>query len=90
MRTGKIAGPKPASSKPIRVSESTHSILTWLASDSGTSMQEIVDKAVEEYRRKKLLDATNAAYASLRANPGAWAEVEQERAEWDSTNLDGL
>lgn len=90
MRQGKAALPRPATSKPIRVSESTHAILACLASDTGSSMQEIVDKAVEEYRRKKLLEATNVAYAALRLNPDTRTELEQERAEWDAANLDGL
>lgn len=90
MKASKTATPKNATSKPIRVSESTHSILVWLASDAGVSMQEIVDKAVEEYRRKKLIEATNAAYAVLRNNPETWAEIEHERAEWEAANLDGL
>jgi hypothetical protein len=75
-------------SKPIRVSESTHAILAWLASDAGTSMQEVTDRAVEEYRRKKMLEATKSAYTALRAVPETWKQIEQERAAWDATNLD--
>jgi hypothetical protein len=30
------------------------------------------------------------AYAGLRADPQAWAEVEAERRAWDGTLLDGL
>ena len=30
------------------------------------------------------------AYAALRADPEAWADVEKERGEWDDTLLDGL
>ena len=37
-----------------------------------------------------LLNATNAAYAALMADPAAKRELEQERELWDSTLLDGL
>jgi hypothetical protein len=53
-------------------------------------MQALLDKAIEEYRRKRFLEEVNAAYATLRQNPDAWAAVEQERAEWDATLEDGL
>ena len=43
----------------------------------------------EEYRRR-LLEATNQAYAALRADPVAWAEECAEREAWDVTLLDGL
>jgi len=88
MRSGKPKAPMAGGSKPIRVTESTHATLTWLAADAGTSMQEVMDRAVEEYRRKKLLEATNAAYSALQDAPEAWAEIEQERAAWDTTGLD--
>jgi len=53
-------------------------------------MQEIVEQAVENYRRQQLLAAANIAYAALRADPDAWAEMEAERTAWDATLADGL
>ncbi len=53
-------------------------------------MQAILDKTIEEYRRRVFLEEVNKAYATLRQNPDAWAEVEKERAEWDATLADGL
>jgi hypothetical protein len=53
-------------------------------------MQEVLARAVEDYRRKRILDQTNAAYAALRADPDAWAEVLAERAELENTLADGL
>jgi hypothetical protein len=49
-----------------------------------------VDEALETYRRKALLEAVNAGYAALRADPEAWAEFESERKVWDATLMDGL
>ena len=74
----------------VRVSEKTHATLRELASQVGAPMQEVVDRAIELYRRQHLLEATNAAYAALRSDPAAWQELETERAVWDVTLADGL
>ncbi|MBI2302192.1 MAG: AbrB/MazE/SpoVT family DNA-binding domain-containing protein [Armatimonadetes bacterium] len=44
----------------------------------------------QEEAYEQLIEASNAAYAALRADPAAWAEVEAERAVWDGTLMDGL
>ena len=74
----------------IRVSEKTRTTLKQLALEVGAPMHEVVEKAVELYRRQRLLDQTNAAYAALRAEPDAWQALEAERDAWDETLADGL
>jgi predicted transcriptional regulator len=74
----------------IRVSLATHQKLTALAKETGTTLQRVVDEALETFRRQQMLAATNAAYAALAANPEAWHEVEAERELWDQTVGDGL
>jgi predicted transcriptional regulator len=74
----------------IRVSLHTRNLLQELAQTSGSSMQAVLEQALEQYRRQQLLEATNAAYAALRADPDAWAELEQERLTWEQTLADGL
>jgi len=53
-------------------------------------MQEVVEQALELYNKQKFWEATNAAYAALRADPAAWQEFQAELAEWDVTLNDGL
>ena len=53
-------------------------------------MEQVLDQDLEQYRRRQILEATNAAYAVLQKNPAAWAELQEERAEWDVTLIDGL
>jgi hypothetical protein len=74
----------------IRVSLHTRDLLQELAQTAGSSMQAVLEQALEQYRRQQLLDATNAAYATLRAKPEAWANLEQERLAWEQTLADGL
>ena len=51
----------------IRVSLRTRDLLQELAQTSGSSMQAVLEQALEQYRRQQLLEETNAAYAALRA-----------------------
>jgi hypothetical protein len=73
-----------------RVSEKTRRLLREMAERSGESMQTILEKAVEAYRRTVLLEQANRAYEKLRATPEAWREEEEERREWESVVGDGL
>jgi hypothetical protein len=77
-------------STTIRVSEKTRDTAHDLARNVGVPMAEIVERAIEQYRRQLILDAANVQYAALRADPAAWAEIEAERALWDATLADGL
>lgn len=74
----------------IRVSRRTRDLLQSLAEQDGSSMQAVLEEAVQLLQGQRLLEATNAAYAALRANPEAWQTLQEERAEWDVTLNDGL
>jgi predicted transcriptional regulator len=74
----------------IRVSLRGRDLLQELAQTSGSSIQVVLEQALEQYRRQQLLEATNAAYAALRAAPEARANLEQERLAWEQTRADGL
>ena len=57
-------------------------------------MEQVLGQDLEQYleqnRRRQVLEATNAAYAVQQKNPEAWAELLEERDEWDVTLIDGL
>lgn len=77
-------------STTVRISDSSHKLLGELAAQEGVSMQAILDKALESYRRQRFLEEVNAAYAALRHNCAAWETLQQERATWEATLEDGL
>jgi len=52
--------------------------------------QQVLAKAVEAYRRQRILKRTNVAYAVLRSDQQAWQELLDERAKWDITLADSL
>lgn len=78
------------SASTVLISEKAHETLRELVQTTGQTMQDILDRAVEDYRRKVFIDAVNAGYDALRANPEAWAEHLAERQTWDTTLADGL
>ena len=78
------------STATIRVSEKTHRTLARLSREIGTPMSDLVEQAIELYRRQRIIAEANIAYAALRTDPEAWTEVQAERAVWDVTIADGL
>src|SRR5438094_10629711 len=74
----------------VRISSKSREALRKLCEETGETMPAILDKAIEEYRRERLMEQVNAAYAALRADPEAWAEWQKEIAVWDATLMDGL
>ena len=74
----------------VRISPRAHQLLRQLAKDAGQSMQSILDKSIETYRREEFLRAANRDYAALRRNPKGWKEELRERELWERTLADGL
>ena len=78
------------SAPTVRISEASHQLLKQLAEQTGQTMTDVLDKALDAYRRKLFFEQMNAGYAELRADPEAWAEHLAERKLWDATLMDGL
>ncbi len=78
------------STTTIRVSTSLHRLLKKIAQTENESMQTILEKALERYRRENILEKTNQAFLVLRNNSDLWNEELQERASWDNTLEDDL
>ena len=74
----------------VRITDLAHRTLKELARHEGRSMQALLEEAVEALRRRRFLEETNAAFATLRKDPAAWTALRAERREWDATLLDGL
>jgi hypothetical protein len=72
----------------VRISDSSHRTLRELSDSEHLSMQAVLERAIEDYRRRHFLDALNDSYASLRARE--IADERAERDEWNVTTSDGL
>lgn len=73
-----------------RISAPSHQALRRLAEQSGESMQTLLEKAVELYRRQRFLEESNRAFEALRADASAWKAEQAERELWDIAVADGL
>ena len=74
----------------VRVDQRSHDVLKTLAAQAGVAMPVVLQAAIESYRRQRIVEEANAAYAALRADPVAWAEELEERRAWDTTLMDGM
>jgi hypothetical protein len=74
----------------VRISERTRETLRDLARAADESVQAVLEKAVEEYRRRRFIEDLNASYAELKNDPVAWKAEQEERALLDGTLADGL
>lgn len=70
----------------VRIGRHAHAILKEIAGRTGESAPDILDKALEEYRRKCFLDDANLAFADLRKDPKAWRRELEERSAWDAAS----
>lgn len=78
------------SSVNVRVSSQSYELLKSLAEELDQSMQSVIDEALENLRRRKVLEATDAAFIALKANKRAWKEELTERRLWEKTLPDGV
>jgi predicted transcriptional regulator len=67
-------------STTIRVSEQTRDRFASLARATGRSMTQLLDEAADALERRVFFDQLSVRYEELRADPGAWSEIESERA----------
>jgi len=74
----------------IRISRTAHRSLAQMAEDANTSLQEMLDQAIENERRRLLLERTNVAYLKLRQNKKAWKAWRAELRQLDATLSDGI
>ena len=61
-----------------------------MAEETNSSLQEMLDQAIENQRRRFLLERANRAYAKLRQDTKAWRAWRSELRELDVTLTDGI
>lgn len=76
-------------SKPVRVSVNAHQAAASIAGQSGLSMTEVFDKAIDALEREMFFQKMNEAYERLVADEKL-DEFKREMAAWDVTLSDGL
>jgi predicted transcriptional regulator len=71
-----------------RLSPQDHKRLQRLAEETGKNQGEVLKCALDIFERTFLLDALDAGFAKLQADPNGWAQELAERASWDTTSSD--
>jgi hypothetical protein len=74
----------------VSLSDRTYRKLRELAEHSKRSIEEELERLVEDQHRRWFWEQVNAGYAALRADPAAWQEELAERRLWEATLMDGL
>jgi len=79
-----------SAAKTLTISLQTQRTIRALAKKTNLPAHEVVERAVEELRRKLLFEEANAAYTALQEQPEVWQEIKLEQEAWDATLADGL
>ncbi len=74
----------------VRISDQGRSLLGDLAAQTSTSMTEVLDAALDLYRRHRFLQQANEAYADLASNTQAQADYRTDLKSLEGTLDDGL
>lgn len=74
----------------VSISEEAHKVLVDMAVKEGDSIDSILDRAVELYRRQKFLEQANEDFQALKNSADEWKEELEERELWDNTLSDGV
>ena len=77
-------------STSVKISPDTRETLERLAREEGKSIESVLDRAVEHYRREAFLRDANSDFAALKKDRKAWEEELAERKLWEPALLDGL
>ena len=68
----------------VRVSNSTKSVLEEIARKTGRSQSRVISDAVEEERRRMILEVISEDFARLRADEKASKEYDEEFEVWET------
>lgn len=71
--------------RTVRIGDKAGRTLRLISTRTGETMQKVLDRALESYRRQVFLDDANSAFAALKSDKRAWAAEVEERAAWDIT-----
>ena len=69
---------------PVRVKARTHSLLKQMAQHQRRPIPDVLDDAVEQYRREQLFEAADAAYRR------AGTTKDRDLDAWENALADGL
>lgn len=80
-----------ATTTAVRIGEEAHEVARSLARETGESVREIVERAVNAYHGHWIIEQSNQAFERMQSeDPEAWASYQAETALFQNANMDGL
>ena len=73
-----------------RVGDNVHAKLLEIAQEEHRPIGQIIEDAIDQYRKTRFWQGVHADYVRLQADPIAWKEYQDEIALWDIAANDGL
>jgi len=74
----------------VRVDNKVHAKLLEIAHEEQRPIRQVIEDAIDQYRKAKFWQGVREDYARLRADPAAWNAYEDELDLWDTAANDGL
>ncbi|RJO67714.1 MAG: toxin-antitoxin system protein [Myxococcales bacterium] len=74
----------------VRISETARDLLRDLARRTNATMQDVIEKALAEYRQRLFWEQARRDFQAMRDDPELWNAEVAERERWDATLKDGL
>lgn len=74
----------------IRISREIYNVVKTLAQERNENMQDVLEHAITEYKKKKFFEELNEAYFKLKSDEKMWEDELEEREQWDRTLVDGI
>jgi hypothetical protein len=74
----------------VRVDDDLHAKLVALAAEEHRPIGQVIEDAIERYRREKFWKGVNEDLERLRADPEAWNDYQDEIALLEGGSMDGL
>ena len=74
----------------VQISEKALEVVRQISEQKGLEISDVLDNAVEVYRREVFLEETSRSFEALKEDPEAWREELEERALWEASLADGV
>ena len=74
----------------VQISEKALEVVRQISEQKGLEISDVLDNAVEVYRREVFLEQTSRSFEALKEDPKAWHEELEERALWEASLADGV
>ena len=74
----------------VQISEKALEVVRQISEQKGLEISDVLDNAVEVYRREVFLEQTSRSFEALKEDPEAWREELEERGLWDNSLADGV